>query len=391
MNKLNPLFNTTLTLLILITLSGNATAIDGTIATSLDYGFFDKWYKTAGESVPMLSTTQTVAKKQYYTLYTHIGNYATNADSMATIKMDLKVTSPSGKEYFSGKDLNALDRKIHNSSFVQLSSTNLRACFEEDDEPGIYTMTVTLHDINTNSSQELSTSITLTDFKRVEFLMADRDEVQHWLQKYYKDPNPLLAMEAFLFISNQELTQSAYYPFFSFFIEVFENNTFLIPELLKIYETQPFEVRMNFLNLLHYIGYDDPGFYSSLLPNEHEYAEYLKTYPNHFTDTEITSPSHLDILWGKFFSSGNYEPILRLVKSLEYSEFLPYLEDTDRSDKSEETAQRIGKAIIYKAAKWSLDSNYGQHRLVEDYCRYILVNEELSESVKKDLLEIVNK
>ncbi len=368
---------------------GSAVAIDGIVAASLDYGFFDKWRNTQGEAMPMLSSAGTVAHKQNYTIYTLFSGYSVNADTIADVVMDVKIIAPSGKTYFGGTNVKVFNGKVMKPLHTLLSITNIEADFENDDELGTYKIFITLKDKIAKKQKELKTKITLSNFKRVDMAMSEMSEMSDWMQSYYISPDPLQALEVFLQMSAGELPESFYLPFNSFFIEVFNNNEFLIPELLELYATRQEIGKLTILYLLSYLNYDAKEFYSKLPSEEIEYVDYLKTMDNPFNDNEIESASHLDIQWTKFFASGAYDPILQLVNALQFSEFLPDLENYEKSDKSKEAALRANKGAWYTAAKWSLESNCSQYVLVKDYCRYILNNEPLSESVKKDLKLII--
>jgi hypothetical protein len=91
--------------------------------------------------------------------------------------------------------------------------------------------------------------------------------------------------------------------------------------------------------------------------------------------------AQLDVLWGRFFASGRYEPIRALVAVLAY---LPYKDALDEykklATKPAELPVEVYKSALFGAASWSLTSNIEQDKLVRDYCDGILLRKELPEA-----------
>jgi hypothetical protein len=103
---------------------------------------------------------------------------------------------------------------------------------------------------------------------------------------------------------------------------------------------------------------------------ESEIYSQLKDYSREFTGEYPESPEHLDYLWGSFFASGRYEYILLLVNAMELSQSNP---------------------LVCAAAEWSLSGNCKQHKLVKEYCEYIYMYEDVSQTVRDKLEDILDE
>lgn len=99
----------------------------------------------------------------------------------------------------------------------------------------------------------------------------------------------------------------------------------------------------------------------------------LNSTPKDILQMKINSPSVLDMLWGKFFASGDRRCIQRIIS------VLPWLEQKDD----------IERMLIGGAAQWSLTANAKQHKLVLDICREEYQTQ--PDEVKKALKEIIEK
>lgn len=98
----------------------------------------------------------------------------------------------------------------------------------------------------------------------------------------------------------------------------------------------------------------------------------------------------LDMVWSYFFASGEYQPIKQLVDVLELSKFKGSL-DKYKQTQSPADEENAAKELVFKAARWSIESNIKQHRLVKNYCEFIYATEGLSPIVKQELKEALGK
>ena len=89
-------------------------------------------------------------------------------------------------------------------------------------------------------------------------------------------------------------------------------------------------------------------------------------------------------------ASGEYKPVRALVDVLELGRHTGYFDKYTQSKREEDQA-KAACDLVYRTAKWSLNSNKQQHQLVRDYLYYVYHNEPISEQVKSELEEILGK
>ena len=88
---------------------------------------------------------------------------------------------------------------------------------------------------------------------------------------------------------------------------------------------------------------------------------------------KIDSAAVLDMLWGKFFASGDKQCVRRIIS------VLSWVKDNEKTE----------KFFIGEAAQWSLTSNASRHRLVLEVCLEELKTQ--PDEVKEILREIVDE
>ena len=96
--------------------------------------------------------------------------------------------------------------------------------------------------------------------------------------------------------------------------------------------------------------------------------------------------TRLDMFWGMFTSTGQYEPIQKIASTLAWRS------DWDAFDKLRKTPNHptdwtpsIARAVTYGAAGWALGSFQRSDPLVADYIEYMIASPEIPESVKLEL------
>lgn len=214
-----------------------------------------------------------------------------------------------------------------------------------------------------------------------------------WFEKYYENPKPESALSYYLYYSQSSLSdkESSFWPIFSVFSEIFKNNSYLLPSIVKCYKNQDLKTKFFFLYLITYsnIGTDD--FFNSLTGDEKDAYLKIKDAPMPNIYDTISDPSQLDMLWGTFMANGSYKPILKLIQTLDYTRFQGDLDKFKKSKQTEDDRQKAINNAIYNSLVWSLKSNCKQHELVLSYCKWAYQYENLSEVQRGELKNIVTK
>jgi hypothetical protein len=378
-------------MLFMLFISIHVYAIDGNILATVDYSIEDKWYKTAGESLPEISTVDSVVKGQDFFIGMMVNDYSIDGSRNADIAFDISIIDPDRKIYFDAKNLTVIKSKV-NPKHIFLGQNLLKVNFESDKPAGKYTINVVLYDRVSNKSKKLSESIRLENYKNKKYFLND-DEFSRWLTNYYRKPSPEKSIDGFLYFTKSKLNEkeSNFIPTFTFFLSVFNGNKYLVPEIVKLYREQDLKTRIYLIYLLRYVDYDAKSFLEGLQEQEKVVYDGIKNKP--YSDNpyeKIVGGDQLDMLWSEFFATGGFKPVHRLIQALEYREYDGAMKKFKESkNPSVKDKQNAVYDLIYQAAMWSLRSNCQQHRLVRDYCSYVLQNIKVSYNITTCLTSIL--
>ncbi len=360
------------------------------IIPTIDYSFSDKWFRTISSNTPMLQTTYEVVKGQRVFIEIIFFNYGLDINNNAEIVYDIEVLTPSGSTYFKQDKMLGINRKIEIPSIQRVESM-LRLSFDPEDEFGIYKINVKIYDIIEKTNYTLTEKIELVQNKNKTIIETD-DQFSEWMMNYYKTMTPQNAVDAYVYYINSELSrnENSFTPVFSFFCEIFKNNSYLVTPLINEYGNQELNVKYSIMYLLYYLtdNQESEIFLNSLIGKEGELYNNLKQQELLTIPEEATSPVHLDMLWGEFFAGGKYDSILKLVKVLKDYKYSGSIQRF-KEDPSDENKISALKEATYKAAIWSLHSNSENHSLVRSYLEYIYRVENFDDNIKEQLRMIL--
>jgi len=367
-------------------------AIDGILIKTIDYSFKEKWSNTVGSSIPIISTCNTVCKKQYFFITTIASDYALNNQNIANVLYSIKITKPDNSIYFSQENLPLINGKISNKNNFQMSDAILKICFENNDAFGKYKIEVLINDIISGKSKSINSEITLAPLPSYNDIQIKNDEdFSEWFTNYYKNPSPEQAIAYYTYYSQSKFSEkeSTFLPVFSVFLEIVKNNNFLLSQILDCYKQEDLKTKIYLLYLLTYSDLGTKDFFESLVDKEKEVYDGIKNVPLIDIYGTISNPAQLDMLWGTFMASGSYKPILKLIQTLDYTKYQGYLDAFSESEQTDEDRQNAINNAIYDSLVWSLRSNCEQHRLVKDYCYWAVNYENLSVEQKDELNKIL--
>jgi hypothetical protein len=163
-----------------------------------------------------------------------------------------------------------------------------------------------------------------------------------------------------------------------FFEQVLSDNPWLLPHVIARLEKTDGPEREFLTILLAYAKRDDHAF-PDQLPEAVRDAIRTHQYENWPVPTEEPlQGAQLDVLWGRFFASGRYEPIRALVGVFAYYPYKDAIAEYKKLEKKPtKPPVEFYKSIVFGAATWSLTSNIQQDKVVRDYCEGILIRKEL--------------
>jgi hypothetical protein len=367
-------------------------AIDGYLLKTVDYTFQEKWDKTVGSNIPVFSTCDTVFRKQYFYITAFASDYNLDKNNTANVEYSLKITKPDKSIYFEQNNLPVVKKILTNNEHHQMSDAILKMCFENEDALGDYTIEIEISDIITGKTKKIISQVILSELPKYEkYTVKDEDDFDTFTGNYFLNPQPEKALSYYIYYTKSDLAGKAtsFLPVFSFFLEIAKNNSFLLPELLDCYKAQNYKTKVYLLYLLTYskIGTDD--FFSTLVDTEKDAYLTIKDTPLPDKYGLITEGTQLDMLWGTFLATGSYQPILKLVQTLDYNKYQGALEKLDNAEQKEEKMQQATLDGIYQSLVWSLKSNCKTYKLVKEYCNWALQYEKLSQVQKDELKKIL--
>ncbi|MBN1905900.1 MAG: hypothetical protein JW927_12465 [Deltaproteobacteria bacterium] len=379
-------------ILAILAYSQNSLCLNAQLIITPDLNIEDEWYKTESETVPSFSTIEKVFKNQYVSIVHVFYDYKLDSNKKANITFDIQVLSPDNSICFEQKNIPALNHQIEVKNKVQMSESNIKLCFDEADKYGTYTITSKISDHISGLSSTNTKRINLSEFKQKKYFTSD-DEFSNWMFKYYMNPSPEKAVDALIYYSNSKLNENedGFMPTISFFLSVFNNNHYLIPIIKDEYFKHDLKTKIYIIWLLKYLDYDSEKFLTSLTGDEKKVFEELKNNRIPLNTDFVNSGTHLDIQWATFSATGRFEPIKKIIDSLEFSKYSGAVDAYKNSDKTEKDREEALLDATFQAARWSLTSNIEQHDLVKKYCIYSFINDKHSDDVRLWLGVILSK
>jgi len=339
-----------------------------------------------------VSHTNQVYNNQNFSLLVFINGYELNSESRANVVYDLRVLNPDKTIRFEQKDLVALSGVLPNNSNLQLSESIPGICFDEIEMPGDYFIDITLRDLNSKLSIQITQVISVIKFKEGKDFKSIGEFIE-WQKNYYQYPTPNRAAKAFLyFASTPELNEkeSSFWSNFYFFLEIFNSNKYMVSAIQSSYKKQDLKVQIYIIFLLKYMDHDNKIFLESLTGQEQTAYEKIKDVDLPYDlSLEPESGEHLDALWCTFMASGKFSAIEKITTALKLSIYDGALEIYKES-KSKDDYENAYKDAVYTAAAWSIESNMKQHPLVEKYIAYIYARSGTDEIIRTELAKILD-
>ncbi len=368
-------------------------AIEGILVKTTDYSFQDKWFKTISSSAPKLLQCDTVYKNQTIFLTAIAGGFVFDKNDMADVDYSIKVFNPDGSVYFSQNKLEVIKGTVGNKNNWQMSRNILQANFAGDDSFGNYKIEIQISDNISQEVKKINSEIILVELPNYKKIKIDQEKFNSWIDRYFEHPLPITAVHNYIFYSKSPLAEddSKFFPIFSIFLEIFKNNKYLYPQVLEAFKKEDEKTRTYLIYLIHYSQMGTTEFFSQLKGAEKLIYSEIKDSKLPDFYGEITDPSQLDMLWSTFTAGGGYQPILKLIKTLEYTKFQGKLDQFKTSKQSEEDRQLAINNAIYDSLTWSFSSNCQQHVLVKSYAKWALQFEDFSEVQKNELKILLDK
>ena len=308
-------------------------------------------------------------------------NHAVNARGRADLTYEIKVHRPDGSPDGTTLSLPFWQERVIALELPLHPAVAVRFHAEPKDPVGLYTFTVIIHDHLGRESRELTHQVLVEEYSPPD-LHADF-EPEKWLNNYYLDPTPELALPAlarFFQKLPSDRRNGALPPLLGFYDQVLLDNPWLLPAFARrLAAADPDEA----LALSLVLGFHLRGSETPPAGIDGPTWERLADFRTHDwpadPDSPLVNASQLDALWGRFFASAAYAPVRRLLEPLAHTADLGAAErwrqnppapldeasPADLDDPS--TPASVRREILLRTALWSLRANARQHPLVRDY------------------------
>lgn len=366
------------------------TRFEAAVVPSVDTFFHERWRFTITESMPRVSRTDRVVRGQTFIPYVLMKGYRRTDDGRIDLSYDIRVVKPDGAALLVRQNVPAVQSRIERDDLVLLSVNNLRLAFQPRDAVGRYAVEITVRDAIGQTVASDRSFIELADEMSGTAPIDDLKDLGNWMQSYYEDPHPEQINSVFFkFVKLSEPQDDAgFITPITFFVELYKANRHLLPELAALYPDEGGKNRFYILHVLYLTGAITPEFEQSLDSSGKGVLEKLRgtRWPDPYDGIE--QPFELDMLWSGFFATGSFRPIAVLVRQLEGVSDRGELEKFQQHPKRDEIdGAPAMRDVHYRAAKWSIGANAAHHRLVREYCRFLLAHGKLSAAAKQELSE----
>lgn len=368
-------------------------AIDARLVKTIDYAFKEKWTKTITESSYTIANYDTVYKNQNLFIAATASNFAVNGGGISKATYSIKITAPNNSVYLVQNNLLIIDKTLRDKTIPRLSEASLKLAFKETDPLGSYKITIIVTDATSGDVKTVESTIQLSELPTYKkYTVTDDSEFGKWLRYYNDKPSPEKALSNYIYYtkSTPGHDKETFLGVFAIFTEIYKNNTFLGQQVMQIYNEQDDETKPFLLYLLHFSNTGSKSFYKKLSSDEKDALEEIKDVMIPDMYGEITDPLQLDMLWATFLVGGTYEPMLKLIQTLDYAKYKGALTTYKDLDQLKLDREDAINNFIYDVLLWSVKSNCNQNHLVKNYCAWAYQNENLSLLQKEELGKILN-
>ncbi|WP_372807747.1 hypothetical protein [Pontiella sp.] len=373
-------------LLFILSAAAVAAPLDFRIVVTRQDPSMDWWYAVPEPFQPAIAQTDAVYRDEYFRIIPFFDAYATDSNHCADLTFDLEVVRPDGtvKQSLTG---NIAHRGVANGTLPAQSVVQL--CFDHADDPGNYTISITARDQVSGTTNRQSRIIEQKPVRLCQTTPESRDAL---FLGYAAAPDPVAALSSFLqtepsfFDPGNEPVWSAIW----FYKTIFENNEFLVPQLIEAFPAANRKQRQDtilLLTLLHE---------TQRLPR---LSQDLVVFKRLMEAGQVPDPyapaasrKQLDMLWAEFFATGRIRPLEQIVSRLGLVDRKGTLQKIEAGelDPADESVRRAAQEeSVFQSALITLRQYATDVPLVLHYCIGILDAEELEKPAQECLAMLI--
>ncbi|MDI1251448.1 MAG: hypothetical protein PSV13_21480 [Lacunisphaera sp.] len=362
-----------------------AAGLDVILLPTIQYAHQDIWTKTPNGRGPATTGVGQVVRGQPVHILVFATRFATGPGQIAEVDYRLSFIRPDGSAGWAKDHLRLITRGPAKEPRGVHKAVELATFVATQEDPlGTWRVVVEATDRISQVTVKREQPLTVVgDEVLTEPLPAGFDP-SRWLMGYHFKPMPQQVLAVIKFSAEhppagaKPRDDAENGALLGFFEQVLTDNPWLLPHLLAQMDRADGRERALLSTLLAFAKRDDPAFPDSLPDalrvsiKEHQ----LVRWP--VPDQQPLQGTQLDVLWGRFFASGRYEPIRALVAVLAYHPHKVVLEEYKKlKNKPAKPPVELYKSVVFQAAVWSLQSNIQQDKVVRDYCEGMLLRKEL--------------
>lgn len=364
-----------------------STGLDVIVLPTIQYAHEDIWAKTPNGRGPANSGVGQVVRGQPVHILVFATNFTIGADQNAAVLYDVSFIRPDGKPGVTKTGLQLIPRRPAKDPRNVHKAVEMAVFFAEQTDPlGKWRVVVEATDVVGAVTVSREQSFTVVGDEVLEQPLPPGVDQGRWLMNYHRKPVPHQLLAAVRLMAEnppagaKPRRDAENGSWLGLFEQVISDNPWLLPHVIARLEKARGREREFLSTLLAYAKRDDRSF-PEKLPKAARDA--IKAHQKERWPVPTKEPlqgAQLDVLWGRFFASGRYEPIRELVAVLAYHPYKDALDEYKKLEKKPaKTPVEVYKSGIFRAAVWSLRSNMEQDKVVRDYCEGILLRRELPE------------
>ena len=355
----------------------------------LGYAYRDVWQHTPAGTAPILTTRGEIAREQRMDMVVAFGGFALDKRGQADVVYDLVIIGPGGKETVVGRALEGFRGATPSPNNMHLANAIARFVCRPSEPASEYRFVATVTDRVRHRTLQISTKVDVLADDSPQPVPTDFDEKRwgEWMTGYYAKPDPQCALPMLQWLAREERSNKAsvWPPPLGFYEMVLRDNPWLVPRFLdtlaRVSTAAPESSRL--LYVLGYVFRADPAFLERLPEKHRDTFRNVQQRPWPDPAADILTGDQLDLLWGRFFGSGEFAPIRQLVSVLDYHVFRGKADEFRKlNPKPASTPPEVLKNIIFDSAMWSIRSNAQQHPLVRNYLASLLDDPKIVDDVR---------
>ena len=369
------------------------------VVPTTQYACDDIWNRTPNGRGPAFSAADQVVREQQVHFVVLAVNYAISAEGQAEVNYRITFRQPNASPGQQTDLLQLIPRQsAEDGRLIRKAHQSVGFAAGKTDPLGEWTAVVEATDVVGRVTARVEKKITVVGDEQLAAPLPADIEPGRWMMTYYQKPAPhqlIPVMELFIAKTAadpraQRLTENG--SWLGFFEQVMKDNPWLLPHVVARLERATGAERDVIAASLAYAKRDDRAFMKSLSTTATSALAPHQTTRWPVPGKEMLQGAQLDVLWGRFFASGRYEPIRELAGVLAYHPYRNAMEDYKKlTTKPRRPPPEVLKSAVFGALAWSLTSNIQRDKVVRDYCEGILLRKELPAKEHDVLVAIFNQ